>query len=123
MSDKEMILQMLSQMERIGDRQSEMLVKQTELSTNQQHMSESVCEIKEDISDIKEVQEKHGTAISEIQATLSANRPFKELAKEFAFNHPIISFAIICMLINMVLGSIGLPVISIKEVIAALGGG
>lgn len=121
--DKEIIAQMLSTIEKVKDQQSEILVKQTELSVEQKHLSKSVDEIKDDIASIQTVQTAHTEDIREIKESLKDAQSFKDFAKQFILNHPIISFMIFLMVVNMVLTSVGLPIIQLAPIWATLSGG
>jgi alkyl hydroperoxide reductase subunit AhpF len=123
MVDKELITQMLNRMDKITDQQTEILVKQTELSADQKHLSDSVNEIIEDIDQIKSVQSVHTNDIREIKESLKDSQSFKDFAKEFILGHPIISFMLLLMLVNIILTSIGLPIIQLAPIWAGLSGG
>lgn len=121
--DKELIAQMLNRMDKLADQQTDLLVKQTELVSSQKHLSESVDEIKEDLSEIQTVQNSHTEDIREIKESLKESQSFKDFAKEFVLNHPIISFILFLMIVNIVLTSIGLPIIQLAPIWATLVGG
>lgn len=121
--DKELITQMLNRMDKITDQQTEILVKQTELSADQKHLSDSVNEIIEDIDQIKSVQSVHTNDIREIKESLKDSQSFKDFAKEFALNHPIITFMLLMMLVNIILTSVGLPIVQLAPLWATLVGG
>ena len=123
MIDKELITQMLNRMDKITDQQTEILVKQTELSADQKHLSDSVNEIIEDIDQIKSVQAVHTNDIRDIKESLRDSQSFKDFAKEFILGHPIISFMLFLMLVNIILTSIGLPIIQLAPLWATLVGG
>ena len=120
--DKELIAQMLNRMDKLADQQTEILVKQTELSDDQKHLSDSVNEIIEDIDQIKSVQALHTDDIRAIKESLKDNQCFKEWGLEFAKTHPIITFMLLMMLVNMVLVSLGLPLIDIATIWTKIGG-
>lgn len=122
MIDKELITQMLNRMDKITDQQTEILVKQSELSADQKHLSDSVNEIIEDIDQIKSVQALHTDDIREIKESLKDSQCFKEWGLEFAKTHPIITFMLLMMLVNMVLVSLGLPLIDIATIWTKIGG-
>lgn len=121
MIDKELITQMLNRMDKITDQQTEILVKQTELSADQKHLSESVNEIIEDIDQIKSVQSLHTDDIRAIKESLKDSQCFKEWILDFAKSHPIITIIVILMFVNMILVSLGLPLIDIGTVWTAIG--
>ena len=123
MVDKELITQMLSTIENVKDQQSEILVKQTELSVEQKHLSKSVDEIKEDIASIQTVQTAHTEDIRLIRESLNDVQSFKDFAKQFILNHPIISFMLLMMLVNIILTSVGLPIVQLAPIWASLSGG
>lgn len=122
MVDKELITQMLNRMDKITDQQTEILVKQSELSADQKHLSDSVNEIIEDIDQIKSVQALHTDDIRAIKESLKDNQCFKEWGLEFAKTHPVITFMLLMMLVNMVLVSLGLPLIDIATIWTKIGG-
>ena len=101
--EKELINLMMQQIEKIGTQQESILVKQTELSVEQKHLSKSVDEIKDDIASIQTVQTAHTEDIREIKESLRDSQSFKDFAKEFILGHPIISFMLFLMLVNIIL--------------------
>ena len=121
--EKEVIQFMMTQIEKIGTQQEAILVKTAELSVEQKHLSHSVDEIKEDIASIQTVQIEHSSDIREIKEALTDNQSFKDFVIEFAKTHPIISFIIFLMVVNIVLTSIGLPIIQLAPIWATLVGG
>ena len=123
MIDKELITQMLNRMDKITDQQTEILVKQSELSADQKHLSDSVDEIKEDISEIQIVQTQHTDDIRSIKESLKDSQSFKDFAKQFILDHPIISLMLLLMLVNIILGSLGLPIVQLAPLWATLVGG
>ena len=121
MVDKELITQMLNRMDKLGDQQTEILIKQTELSTDQKHLSSSVHEIIEDLDEVKTVQSLHTDDIRSIKESLKDSQCFKEWVLDFAKSHPIITIIVILMFVNMILVSLGLPLIDIGTVWTAIG--
>lgn len=121
MVDRELITQMLNRMDKLGDQQTEILIKQTELSTDQKHLSSSVDEIIEDLDEVKTVQSLHTDDIRAIKESLKDSQCFKEWVLEFAKSHPIITIIVILMFVNMMLVSLGLPLIDIGTVWTAIG--
>lgn len=121
--EKEVIQFMMTQIEKIGTQQEAILVKTAELSVEQKHLSHSVDEIKEDIASIQTVQTAHTEDIREIKESLKESQSFKDFAKEFVLNHPIISFMLLMMIVNIVLTSVGLPIIQLAPIWASLSGG
>ena len=113
---------MLNRMDKITDQQTEILVKQSELSADQKHLSDSVNEIIEDIDQIKSVQALHTDDIRAIKESLKGNQCFKEWVLEFAKTHPVITLVVILMFVNMVLVSLGLPLIDISTIWTKIGG-
>lgn len=118
--DKEVVQFMMTQIEKIGAQQEAILVKTAELAVEQKHLSNSVDEIKEDVSGIQDVQNQHTADIKEIKEKLLESQTFKEFAKEFAKNHPIICLILILMVVNIVLMSIGLPILNIPSIWSTL---
>ncbi len=121
MVDKELITQMLNRMDKITDQQTEILVKQTELSADQKHLFDSVDEIIEDLDEVKTVQSLHTDDIRAIKESLKDSQCFKKWILEFAKSHPIITIIVILMFVNMMLVSLGLPLIDIGTVWTAIG--
>jgi negative regulator of replication initiation len=121
--DNEVVQFMMTQIEKIGTQQEAILVKTAELSVEQKHLSHSVDEIKEDIANIQTVQIEHTNDIREIKESLKDSQNFKDFAKEFILGHPIISFMLLLMLVNIILTSIGLPIIQLAPIWASLSGG
>lgn len=122
MLDKELIQLMMQQIDKIGTQQETILVKQTELAVEQKHLSIAVDEIKEDVSEIQNVQSEHTNDIRSIKESLKDSQSFKSFCSEFAKEHPILTIMVILMLVNMVLVSLGLPLINISGVWTAIGG-
>lgn len=118
--EKELVNLMMQQIEKMDNRLSESMVKQAELSSDMKHMSQSVDEIKEDIAEIQSVQLEHSNDIKEIKDKLVDSQSFKEFALEFAKNHPIICLVLILMVVNIVLVSVGLPILNIHSIWSTL---
>jgi len=114
--DKDVLQFMISQIEKIGTQQEAILVKTAELAVEQKHLSNSVDEIKDDVSGIQDVQNQHTNDIKEIKEKLLESQSFREFAIEFAKNHPIICLVLILMVVNIVLVSLGLPLINIHAI-------
>lgn len=119
--DKEVLQFMISQIEKIGSQQEAILVKTAELAVEQKHLSNSVDEIIEDLDEVKTVQSLHTDDIRAIKESLKDSQCFKEWVLEFAKSHPIITLIVILMFVNMVLVSLGLPLIDIGTVWTAIG--
>lgn len=120
--DKEIIQMVLQQIERVGAQQETILVKTTELAVEQKHLNKSVDEIRYDIGCIQQVQYEHSADIKEIKDALKDNQTFKDSMLEFGKAHPILAFAITLMVINIVLVSLGLPLVNISTILASFGG-
>ena len=120
MVDKELITQMLNRMDKLGDQQTDLLVKQSEISSEQKHLTISIETMKDDIASIKSVQSSHGSDIFEIKESLKDSESFTKFSKDFIITHPILSFIILLMVINVIFGSLGLPLIQISTVSALL---
>lgn len=118
MVDKELITQMLNRMDKLGDQQTDLLVKQSEISSEQKHLAISIETMKDDIASIKFVQSSHGSDIFEIKEALKDSESFTKFAKDFVLTHPILSFLILLMIINVIFASLGLPLIQIAAVAA-----
>lgn len=121
MVDKELITQMLNRMDKLGDQQTDLLVKQSEISSEQKHLAISIETMKDDIASIKSVQSSHGDDIRAIKESLKDSQCFKEWILDFAKSHPIITIIVILMFVNMILVSLGLPLIDIGTVWTAIG--
>ncbi len=121
--DKEIVNLMIQQIEKMDNRLSESMVKQAELGSDMKHLAESVDEIKEDISEIQSVQMEHSIDIKEIKDKLVDSQSCKEFAIDFLKNHPILCLILVLMLVNIILVSLGLPLINISAILATLSAG
>lgn len=115
MDQRDLIATMLSQLDRLGERQTEMLVKQTEQAERQAHITEAVDEIRSDIAEIQQTQNTHTEDIRSIRSRLEETTALGKSLKEFVFGHPVIAVILTLMLTNIILGSLGLPLINIKD--------
>lgn len=118
--EKELINLMMQQIEKMDNRLSESMVKQAELGSDMKHLAESVDEIKEDISEIQSVQMEHSIDIKEIKDKLVESQSFIQFVLGFAKEHPIITLTIALMMVNIILVSLGLPLIDIHAIWTAL---
>lgn len=121
--EKDIVQMLIAQVEKIDNRLSDSMVKQAELGADVKHMANSVDQIKEDIAEIQSVQTEHSSDIKEIKEKLLDSQSFKEFALDFAKNHPIICLVLILMVVNIILVSVGLPIINIHAIWLTLSAG
>lgn len=121
--EKDIVQMLIAQVEKIDNRLSDSMVKQAELGADVKHMSNSVDQIKEDIAEIQSVQNEHSSDIKEIKEKLLDSQSFKEFALDFAKNHPVICLVLILMVVNIILVSVGLPIINIHAIWLTLSAG
>lgn len=111
---QEMWQAMLDRIYKLSDQQAEMLAKQAEMAADQRHTSESVESIKHDLAEVKSVQATHSDDIRIVREAVANQKPFSTTLKLFFFEHPVIAVIMGLMGANMVLVSLGLPLVDIK---------
>jgi uncharacterized protein YhbP (UPF0306 family) len=118
--EKEYLAQMLANIEKIGDKQTEMLIKQAEMQSEQKHTATTIDRIEADVCMIKDIQFRHTDDIRDIMKTIADSNSTKQYIKDFFQNHPVLSIIIALTLVNMVLVSVGIPIIDIGAVWTAI---
>ena len=112
--NQELMQTMLDRIYKLSDQQAELLAKQAEMAAEQRHTAESVEEIKQDLAEVKAVQAAHSDDIRAVRDVLAQSKPIAATVKAFMFEHPIIAVILGLMGANIVLVSLGLPLIDIK---------
>ena len=99
-----------------------LMVQGTETRVRQEYIASAVDNITKDVGQIKETVNIHTTSIEELKREIADHKSstmtpsiFTSI-KEFGMNHPIFALMFIIMGINIILVSIGVPIIDVMSI-------
>lgn len=111
---QELMQTMIDRLYKMSDVQAEIAAKQAEMAADQRHTAATVEEIRHDLAEVKSVQASHSDDIKVVRESLAGHKPMSATIKQFALEHPILALILCLMGANIVLVSLGLPLINIK---------
>lgn len=99
-----------------------LMVQGTETRVRQEYIANAVDNITQDVSQIKETVNTHTNSIENIRKELAEHKSSTEkngffiTFREFGMSHPILAIMLILMCVNIVLMSVGVPIIDVMAI-------